>query len=448
MKNLNQKKILIASYLLNPGERLYNSDELDFKELQKKLKDAGLWQLFEKVEMPLVSVLSNMEKRGIKIDVKHLEKMSGEFKKDLKKLTRQIHKLAGEDFNINSPQQLKKILFENLAISARGVRRTFKTGALSTSARELERLQGYHPIIKLIIKYRELQKLKSTYIDALPKLVDSKDGRVHTSFNQTITATGRLSSSNPNLQNIPARGEYGKEIRKAFIAEKGCVLLAFDYSQIELRLVAHLANDEKMIEAFNDGADIHARTAAEVWKVNQKDVTKEMRRAAKAINFGITYGMGARALAETGGMSIQEAQEFIGRYFSLHQGIKNYIDETKSLARAMGYVETMFGRRRYLQDIVSFLPGARAAAERMAINHPVQGTAADIIKLAMIEINKKTKYSMLLQVHDELIFEVTKKDTKKATKQVKEIMENVVKLKVPILVDVSVGNNWGDMEEA
>ncbi|MEA3272649.1 MAG: DNA polymerase [Patescibacteria group bacterium] len=441
----NQKKILLAAYLLNPGQRNYDVLKLDFKKLQKELKSTGLIELFEKVEVPLVSVLADMEKIGIKIDVKHLEKMSGEFEKDLKKLTKQIHKLAGEEFNIKSPLQLKKILFEKLAISARGVRKTFKTGALSTSARELVKLQGIHPIIKLIIKYRELQKLKSTYIDALPKLVDSKTGRVHTNFNQTVTATGRLSSSSPNLQNIPIRSEYGKEIRKAFVADRGKVFLAFDYSQIELRIVAHMADDKKMIEAFNAGADIHTRTAAEVWKVEPEKVTKNMRRAAKAINFGITYGMGARALAEAGGMSVQEAHEFIGRYFSLHQGIKNYIDETKALARSMGYVETMFGRRRYLLGITSMIPPERASAERMATNHPIQGTAADIIKMAMIKIHKDVKHPMLLQVHDELVFEVTKKDIKNATKQIKEIMENVVKLKVPILVDVSEGKNWGEV---
>lgn len=449
--------IMIAAYLLEPGKRVYDPSKLTVNKLKSDLKSIGLIELFEKIEMPLIFVLSDMENAGIKIDTKYLKKMSVEFQKDLEKLTKKIYRLAGEEFNINSPAQLKNILFEKLKISTYGVRKTFKKGELSTSARELERLRGINPIIELIITYRELQKLKSTYIDALPRLVNQKTKRVHTTFNQTITATGRLSSSNPNLQNIPIRGELGREIRKAFIAERGNSLVALDYSQIELRIIAHIANDEKMIKAFNSGEDIHTLTAAEINNISTEEVTKDMRRAAKAINFGIMYGMGSRALAESTGKSIEEAKEFIAKYFSLHENIKRYINQTKALAKAMGYVETLFGRRRYLSGIVSTIPPERAMAERMAINHPIQGTCADIIKLAMIEIHKKfhsagdfpqrEKYKMILQIHDELIFEVPRKDVKKAVKDIKEIMENVMKLKVPLVVDASLGDNWGEMEK-
>lgn len=438
---------LIAAYLIEPGKRNYGLEKLSINNLEKELQENGLIKLFEDIEMPLIFVLLKMEENGIKIDEKYLKKMSLDFKKDLDILTKKIYKIAGQEFNIKSPAQLKEILFEKLKISTKGIRKTSKKGELSTAAKELERLKDAHPIIDLIITYRELQKLKSTYIDALPKLINPKTKRVHTSFNQTITATGRLSSSNPNLQNIPTRTEIGKEIRKAFVAENGNLLLAIDYSQVELRIIAHIANDEKMIDAFNSGVDIHTRTAAEVNNINIEDVTKDMRRAAKAVNFGIMYGMGARSLAESTGMTTNEATEFINKYFEMHPKIKDYLDETKSLARAMGYVETLFGRRRYLPEIVSYYPAERAMAERMAINHPIQGTAADIIKLAMIEINKKLRYKMLLQVHDELIFEIPKKDIKKATKEITEIMENVVKLKVPIIADTKVGLSWGDMKK-
>jgi DNA polymerase-1 len=444
----------VASYLVNPGMRDYKKEE-DVKkiletarELWKEMNNAGLLKLFQEIEMPLMFVLAKMEENGVKINTGYLDKMSEVFDDKIKKLKKEIWNQAGEEFNINSPAQIKKILFEKIKMSSKGIRKTSKKSELSTAASELERLREAHPIINLILEYRELYKLKSTYIDALPELADKKTKRIHANFNQTVTATGRLSSSNPNLQNIPVRGELGKEIRKAFIAEKGKILAAFDYSQIELRIVASISGDKKMIDAFNSHEDIHTRTASEIWGVPQKDITKDMRRAAKAINFGVLYGMGPRGLAESAGISRDEAIDFISRYFSLYQGIKNYLEETKALAYSLGYSETLFGRRRYFPEIVSPVPYLRATAERMAINHPVQGTEADIVKIAMIKINKELpEVKMILQVHDELVFEIKKTNFKKTAEKIKEIMENAVKLKVPVDVDVKIGENWGDMKK-
>jgi len=444
----------IASYLINPGTREYKKEESVEKnietarELWKEMSRAGLLDLFQKIEMPLISVLAKIEENGVKINIEYLKKMSEVFDKKIKKLKKEIWKLAGEEFNINSPIQIKKIIFEKIKISSKGIKKTSKKNELSTAASELERLREAHPIINFILEYRELYKLKSTYIDALPELVDKKTKRIHANFNQAITSTGRLSSSNPNLQNIPIRGDIGREIRKAFIAEKGKILVAFDYSQIELRIVASLSGDEKMINSFNSHEDIHTRTASEVWGVPLNEVTKDMRRSAKAINFGVLYGIGPRGLAKSAGISHYEAVDFISKYFSLYQGIKNYLEETKALAYSLGYSETLFGRRRYFPEINSSIPYLRAAAERMAINHPVQGTAADIIKIAMIKINKELpNIRMILQVHDELVFEIKKTEYKKITKHIKELMENAVKLKVPVEVDGKIGDNWGDMEK-
>lgn len=444
----------VASYLLNPGAREYKKEEdtekilIIARELWKEMNKIGFLELFQKIEMPLIFVLAKMEKNGVKINSEYLKKMSEVFENKIFKLKKDIWELAGEKFNINSPSQIKKILFEKIKISAKGVRKTYKKRELSTAASELERIREAHPIINYILEYRELAKLKSTYIDALPKLVDKKTKRIHTNFNQTITSTGRLSSSNPNLQNIPVRGELGKEIRKAFVAEKGKFLLAFDYSQIELRIIASLSGDKKMIDSFNSREDIHIRTASEVWGVSQDKVTKEMRRAAKAINFGIIYGIGPRSLSESAGISYKEAVDFISRYFLLYQGVKNYLEETKALAYSLGYSETLFGRRRYFPEINSNIPYLRAMSERMAINHPVQGTAADIIKIAMIKINKEiTDAKMILQVHDELVFEIKKANFKETARRIKELMEYAVKLKVPIEVDGKVGENWGKMEK-
>lgn len=469
--------VMIASYLLASGTRTHELDNIVLQELGKempslddknfyaqkisyirelkgmleqKLNKQNLFKLFCEIEMPLVPVLGQMEKIGVKIDQDFLKKMAVKVNSDIEKISKKIYKLAGGEFNINSPQQLKEILFEKMKIPTAGIRRG-KTG-LSTAASELWKLRSENPIIDLIFQHRELSKLKSTYIDALPQLIDKKTGRIHTSFNQTVTATGRLSSSNPNLQNIPIRGEMGREIRRAFVAEPGNVLLAADYSQIELRIVAALAGDQRMIRAFEQNKDIHNITAMAIWGVSEDKIDKDMRRAAKAINFGVIYGQGPHGLAESADISFQEAREFIDRYFEAYKGVKEYMERTKALAAKLGYVETLFGRRRYLPDLKSGLREVRAAAERMAINMPVQGTAADLMKLAMINIHDKLpgiskKAKMILQVHDELVFEAPEKEAGKLAKFIKEEMENVYKLKVPIVVEVERGKNWGEMEK-
>jgi len=504
---------MIASYLLNPGSRQHNLDALAFTELgykmqsiqdltgQKKKENIDLskieivkvanyscedaditWQLYsklsaklddeiitnvlEKIEVPLISVLAGMEKAGIKIDIKFLQKMSKSLESRIKSLESKIYKLSGAEFNVASPKQLKEVLFEKMKISTQGLSKT-KTG-ISTAAGELEKLRGSHEIIDLILEFRELSKLKNTYLDPLPELADRND-RVHTSFNQTITATGRLSSSEPNLQNIPIRGDLGKEVRKAFVAQPGYKILAADYSQIELRIIAALSGDKKMLKAFEQKKDIHTTTAAEVFDVAEDKVTKDMRRQAKVVNFGILYGLGARGLAAGTGMNYEQAQNFIAKYFEAYDEVKNYIEETIALAHEMGYVETLFGRRRYLPEINAHHAQMRASAERMAINHPVQGTAADLIKLAMINLDKKIKkefaddearpaksatrgrgakqfggVNMLLQVHDELVFEVRDDLIDFAKKLISSEMESVHKLKVPIVVDIDVGKSWGE----
>jgi DNA polymerase-1 len=404
-----------------------------------------------------------MEDNGIKIDIKFLRQLEKKVEAQIKKMQKQIWQISQTQFNINSTQQLRAVLFEKLKISADGISKT-KTG-LSTAAAELAKLKDRHPIIGLIQEYRELTKLKNTYISTLPKLVNPQTGRLHTSFNQTVTATGRLSSTDPNLQNIPVRTSLGKQIRRAFVAEAGFSLVSLDYSQIELRLAAHMSGDKKMIEAFRHGADIHTATAAEINQVNPQAVTPEMRREAKAINFGILYGQGPHGLAQSADIPYSRAKEFIEQYFLVYGGIKKFIDSTISQAREKGYVQTLFGRRRYLPEINSSIAQVRKAAERMAINTPLQGTAADMIKIAMIrvdeflqKINKDAlhnpapyvvqgKARLLLQVHDELLLEVKEKEVKKIAAKIKEIMEQVIKLKVPVVVDIKTGKNWGEMEK-
>ena len=486
---------MVASYLLNPGTRQHNLDALTFAELgfekiskgdllgkgrekitfpeimeeklslyscedadftnrlvsklKAELKKHKLDGLFGKIEMPLIDVLAEMENNGILIDKKMLAKMSKKVSEKLGQLEKKIYRQAGSKFNINSTQQLREILFTKLAIPVDNIKKT-KTG-LSTAADELNKMQDLHPIIPLMQAYRELKKLATTYIDALPELVNKKTGRLHTSFNQTITSTGRLSSTEPNLQNIPVRTELGREIRQAFIAAKGKKLLSFDYSQIELRLAAHMSGDRKMIKAFKDGADIHTATAAEINQVNPEVITKNMRREAKATNFGILYGQGPHGLAQTAGISYTRAKDFIDQYFLVHKDIKKFIDKTIKEAREKGYVETLFGRRRYLPEINSSVIQVKKAAERMAINAPLQGTAADLIKAAMIKIHDllegRNDVKILLQVHDELVFEIEEKEVKKIIPEIKAIMENVLKLKVPIVVEASLGDNWGQMEK-
>ena len=405
--------------------------------------------LLKKIEIPLIPILAEMELNGISLNIKFLKKLDKEFSNDLNKLTKKIHKLAGSKFNISSPKQLKEILFIDLEIDSTKIKKT-KTG-LSTAASELDKMKDSHPIIKLIIEYRELSKLMSTYIKALPELVNKKTKRVHTSFNQTVTATGRLSSSDPNLQNIPIRTALGRQIRETFIVPKDYTMLAADYSQIELRLAAAISKDSKMIESFKKGEDIHARTAAEIHNIDLKDVTKEIRRTAKEINFGILYGLGSLGLSRRTEMNRKESTEFIEKYFDIYKGIKNYLEKTKEFAHQNNYVQTIFGRKRYLPDINSRLPMLKAAAERMAINMPIQGTAADLMKIAMIKIYKdlpkiSSETKLLLQVHDEIVLEVPNKDLAKVIEFIKEAMENTYKLSIPLLVDVEVGDNWNNLK--
>ncbi|MDD3284266.1 MAG: DNA polymerase I [Patescibacteria group bacterium] len=429
----------------------YSCEDVDYtfrlyKKYEKELEKQKFTDLFEKLEMPLTKILSDMELEGIEIDVKFLREFGVILKKRIIQLTKKIYKCCGEEFNIASPLQLKEILFEKLQISSKGLKKG-KTG-ISTAASELEKMRGLHPVIDLIFEYRELSKLQSTYVESLIKQVDLKN-RIHTNFNQAVTATGRLSSSDPNLQNIPIRTELGKEIRRAFVAKKGYKLLCADYSQIELRVIASLSNDEKMIKSFNNNEDIHARTAAEIFGKPIDNVSSQDRRKAKEVNFGVIYGLGARGLAQRTEMNFQEAKDFITKYFELYKNVKKYLDKTKEYAHDKGYVQTLFGRRRYISEINSSVPMIRAASERVAINMPVQGTAADLMKMALIriyaelpKISKKSK--MLLQVHDEVVIEVPNDDIEKVAKKVEYIMEDIFKLKVPIRVDVSLGKNWGE----
>jgi DNA polymerase-1 len=487
---------MIASYLLNPGTRAHSLETLALAELNyamqplteligprgkgqlpmaavpvadlswysaedaditwrlaeklaPKLERADVQGLFGKIEMPVVAVLARMESVGVKIDGAALSEMAQEYGGRLKKLERKAVQLAGREFNVASPLQLKEVLFETLRLSAKGLGRT-KTG-ISTAAEELEKLKDAHPLIPVILEYRELQKLKSTYLDALPELVDPKTGRVHTSFNQAVAATGRLSSSDPNLQNIPIRGPEAARIRRAFTADRGFRIVSADYSQIELRIAASLANDPKMIAAFHARADIHTATAAVVFDVPPANVTPEQRRNAKVVNFGILYGLGSAGLAAGTGMTRDEARAFIDKYFTTYTGVARYVEETKKLARRTGYVETLFGRRRYLPEINSKNGGLASAAERMAVNAPIQGTAADLMKMAMIavdrEVRRRDDVRMVLQVHDELVFEVKESSVPSVSKLVKTRMEGVAELRVPIEVEVHSGRSWGEAKE-
>ncbi len=492
---------MIAAYVLNPGVREYTLDTLSFSELDHEkipiesligsgknqlsmadvplpaigryacedadctwrlyeiyapqLEKANLEKLFLEIEMPVIETLVEMEVNGVALDTDALKKLEKKVASAIADSAQEIYALAGEEFNIASPIQLKKILFDKLSISTSRIRKG-KTG-LSTAASELEKMRGSHPIIDCIFEYRELTKLQSTYIAVLPKLVQKKTGRIHTSFNQTIAATGRLSSSNPNIQNIPIRNSLATDIRKAFIAEGGYALLAADYSQIELRIIAALARDEKMIEAFVEGRDIHAVTAAEINGVSLSDVTPQMRRAAKEVNFGILYGMGPQGLAESAGISYGEAAQFIDQYFAAYPSIRAYIDETIAQAHTQGYVETIFGRRRYVPEINSSMVRVRNAAERMAINMPVQGTAADIMKRAMVVAYKEIigdearlsvqekSVRMIMQVHDELVLEVREERVADVASALKRVMEGAAALAVPLVVELKTGKNWGEM---
>lgn len=413
------------------------------------LKENSLFELCTHLEIPLIPVLARMERNGVIIDTAFLKKLSGRLHTELDELVKKIYQYAGVEFNINSPLQLKKILFEGLALSGPKLKKG-KTG-ISTAASELEKMRGLHPIIDCILEYRERTKLANTYVDVLPALVDAKTGRVHTSFNQTIAATGRLSSSAPNFQNIPIREALGREIRKSIIADKGNILLAADYSQLELRIVASFAKDKAMLDVFQHGGDIHTQTAAAVQGIPATEVTSDMRRAAKEVNFGIIYGMGAHGLSVSTGMRVEEARDFIERYFAVYPGIAEYMERTLTNARKVGYVETLFGRRRYVPELSSNLFQVRAAAERAATNMPLQGTGADIIKKAMIAIDAHLQeknflnVKMLLQVHDELVFELPESCVHDVAVMVKKEMEGVVELDAPLVVDVKVGYNWGTL---
>jgi DNA polymerase-1 len=423
------------------------------KVLEPELREKQLWSLFTEVEMPLVPVLAEMEMEGVKLDVGYLEQMSDQLHEQLSDLERQIHDLVGHSFNVNSTQQLSDALFIQLGLPTQGVQKT-KTGHYSTAASVLEKLEGEHPVIKLILEYRELAKLRSTYVDALPQLVNERTGRVHTSYNQTGTVTGRISSSDPNLQNIPIRTELGRQVRRAFVAEEGSVLLAADYSQVELRVLAHISQDPAMLDAFASGEDIHASTAAFLFDVPLGEVDREMRRVAKSINFGISYGMSGYGMAWRTGLSREEADRFIENYFAKYSQVKVYLDETKRQARELGYVETLLGRRRYFPELRSDSKAhgrVKRAAERMAINAPIQGSAADIIKIAMIRLHRALKErglksGMTLQVHDELVLEVPEDELEIVAPLVKSIMEDAFQLDAPLTVDMKVGKNWLEME--
>jgi DNA polymerase-1 len=419
--------------------------------LRQELEETKTLSVLERFEMPLISVLGAMEARGIKLDKPYLATLAHDFHIEKARLEKEMEALAGTAFNPASPSQLARVLFEVLNLPTKGLKRG-KTG-ISTAASELEKLEGTHPIIEKIGEYREVAKLLSTYVDSLPALTDAED-RVHTTFNQTMASTGRLSSVNPNLQNIPIRTELGRKIRRAFVAAPGYVLLSCDYSQIELRVAAALSKDERMLQAFRDGVDIHTATAAAIWHVELEDVTKDQRRAAKAVNFGVLYGQGPHGLAKAAGIPFGEAREFIEMYFQVYAGVFRYLEETRELARRRGYVETLFGRRRPIPDINSPVPHIRAAAERMAINMPVQGTATgDIIKLALIALDREmSKVSagarLLLQVHDEVVFEVPEdEDITKIARAVADIMEHVVDIGCPIVVEAKTGKNWEEMKK-
>jgi len=478
----NNFDTMIAAYLLNPSRENYNlrnifweylkylknNENIEDKQniimsiedacenaqnilklkdiLEEKMKEKNLFSLFKKIEMPLVKILGEMEINGIKVNIDFLKEMSQQVDVRLGELKKTIYNLSGTEFNINSPKQLSVILFERLKLPV--IKKT-KTG-YSTNADVLNTLAPHHKVVSFILEYRELDKLKNTYIDKLPFLVNSKTKRIHTSFHQTVTSTGRLSSSEPNLQNIPVRTEMGREIRKAFIAEEGFVLLSADYSQIELRILAHLSRDESLLNAFKNDEDIHSHTASGIFNLDQNIISEQMRRMAKVINFGIIYGMSSYGLARNLGVGREEAEKYINNYFFRYQGVKKYIEREKEEARKKGYVVTLLNRRRYLEGINSKDKNIREFNERIAINAPIQGSAADLIKLAMIKIDesfKKERFRsrLLLQIHDELIFEIYQPELEKAKSIIKEIMEHSLELSVPIKVNLKTGNNWAEL---
>jgi len=485
----------IAAYLINPGNRQHSLDSLTENELgwekidsndlvgkgknkigygdvdlekmslyscedadctnrlipilKKQLKKYNLEKLYYDIELPLIKVLADMEDSGIYLDKDKLETIAKKVNKEINDISKEIYKLADKEFNINSPKQLQEIIFKELGIPTQNIKKT-KTG-YSTAFDELEKLKHEHPIILHIQEYRELYKLKTTYIEALPELISPLTNRLHTHFNQTITATGRLSSTNPNLQNIPVRHELGREIRQAFSAKDNYILLALDYSQIELRLAAEMSQDKILVKAFKNNQDIHRATAAAINQVEEKDVSAKMRQEAKAVNFGILYGQGPHGLSQNADISYARAKDFIDKYFQIYEGVKKYINDTIEFAKKESYVQTMFGRRRLIPEINSEIALVKKAAERTAVNTPIQGSAADIIKIAMNTIHSKYKdkddIKMLLQVHDELIFSVKEDKLEIYAKEIKEIMETVCKLSIPLIADIKTGKSWGDLKK-
>ncbi len=466
---------MLAAYLINPLKKDYSIRSIldDFLEteitipndkntiiesasslfelkdvLYRKLFEMGLTELFFNIEIPLIEVLAHIEYTGVKVQRQILIGLSRDFDKRLNTIIKEIHTLADEPFNINSPQQLSRILFEKLQLPT--VKKT-KTG-FSTDTEVLETLSAIHPLPQKILSYRTLSKLKSTYIDVLPNLINPHTGRIHASFNQMVVATGRLSSSDPNLQNIPIRGEEGKKIREAFVPGEGFVLLSSDYSQIELRILAHISKDPLLIDSFNKNEDIHAKVAQEVFGVQYADITQDMRRTAKVINFGIIYGMSGYGLAKELGVSQREAQNYIDAYFERYKGVKNYIERILKEARSNGFVKTMFGRIRYVPEINNHDNSVRQVGERIAMNTPIQGTAADIIKLAMVSIHRKLKEKCLcshiiMQIHDELVLEVKDEETETVKDIVRTEMENVIKLSVPLNVSLGLGKSWAEAHD-
>ena len=460
---------MLASYLLTPERLKYELSDLALeylnykledvsqslnavlklsKILRSQLKEKGLWDLFQDIEVPLIEVLARMEKEGVSLDRDFLLHLSRDFEKKLNNLTKDIYEMAGEEFNINSPKQLSSILFEKLRLPK--IKRT-KTGT-STDTEVLRKLSAKHPIASALLEFREIAKLKSTYVDGLIKLLHHKTHKIHTSFNQAGTATGRLSSREPNLQNIPIRTDSGKKIRRAFIADKKThLLLSADYSQIELRILAHLSGDKNLISAFKQDLDIHSYTASLIFAVDVHKVSSEMRDTAKTVNFGITYGMSAYGLSKDLGIGVQQAQEFIDAYFQRYAGVKGYISGQIKRAERSGYVTTLLRRRRYIPQIKSRDENIRRFAQRVAINAPVQGTAADLIKAAMVQIHRSSREKgltgeMIIQVHDELVFSVPQQELADMRSLIKDKMENVIKLKVPVKVSIKTGSNWLEMK--
>lgn len=441
---------MLAQYLLQPEVRREQPESAEklvamMPKLMEEMKSNGVVELYKDVEIPLARVLVRMEKRGVLIDDKTLGHTAQQMNDEMDSIEREIRKIAGEAINVSSPRQVGELLFDKLQLLEKP--KKTKTGQYVTDEETLEQIRDKHEIVGKILEYRGLKKLLGTYIEALPRLINPRTGRVHTSFNQAVTATGRLSSSNPNLQNIPVRGEQGKEIRKAFVPSKGWKFVSADYSQVELRLMAHFSGDPQLTKSFNEDLDVHSTTASALFGVEVEDVTSDMRRKAKTINFGIIYGMSVFGMSERLGISRGEAKEFIDGYFENFKGVKTYMEGAMASAREKGYVETLMHRRRYLPDINSKNANVRGFAERNAVNAPIQGTAADIIKIAMVRIDERMqreglKAEMILQVHDELNFNCPPEEVERLSAIVREEMEGAYRLNVPLKVDIGVGENW------